>query len=128
MLALPFEDGSFDAVTIAYGLRNLSDVPAGVSELVRVLAPGGRLVILEFPPPGNGPFGSAFRFYFRNLLPRIGGVVSGSREAYEYLPESVLAFPSPPELAARLQGAGLRRVRFRLQTRGVSAILVGERR
>ena len=128
VLNLPFEDASFDAVTIAYGLRNLSDVDGGLRQMARVLRPGGRLVILEFPPPPEGAFGRVFRFYFRSVLPRIGGLVSGSREAYEYLPESVLAFPRPPELAARMQQAGFTRVRYRLQTSGISAIHVGERR
>lgn len=125
---LPFEDASFDAVTIAYGLRNLPELPGGLQELARVVRPGGRLVVLEFPPPPEGLLGRIFRFYFVNILPRIGGAVSGSSEAYEYLPASVLSFPRPDQLAALMQEAGLRQIRYRLQTAGISAIFVGEKR
>lgn len=127
VLNLPFADGSFGAVTIAYGLRNLADLEAGLQELQRVLEPGGRLVVLDFPPPPDDAMGRLFRFYFQHLLPRIGGWVSGSRSAYEYLPASVLAFPRPPELAALVREAGFTGVRYRLQSLGVSAILLGEK-
>lgn len=126
-LSLPFEDASFDAVTIAYGLRNLSDIEAGIRELRRVLRPDGRLVIIEFPPPSDDVLGRLFRAYFLKVLPRIGGWISGSRSAYEYLPASVLAFPRPPELSALVRDAGFSRVRYRLQSHGVSAIFVGEK-
>lgn len=125
---LPFEDASFDTVTIAYGLRNLPDPQSGLRELARVVRPGGRLVVLEFPPPQHGLVGRLFRFYFVNILPRVGGVVSGSSEAYSYLPASVLSFPGPDRIAALMQEAGLRQVRYRLQTAGISAIFVGEKR
>ncbi|HEX7004468.1 MAG TPA: bifunctional demethylmenaquinone methyltransferase/2-methoxy-6-polyprenyl-1,4-benzoquinol methylase UbiE [Trueperaceae bacterium] len=125
VMQLPFEDDSFDSVTIAYGLRNLSDWSAGLSELRRVLRPGGRLVILEFPPPPEGVLGQAFRFYFLNVLPLVGGLISGSRQAYDYLPSSVLAFPRPPELAGLMQSVGFGAVRYRLQSYGVSAIFTG---
>lgn len=128
VLALPFPEGSFGAVTIAYGLRNLANLEAGLAELRRVLEPGGLLVIVEFPPPREDAFGRLFRFYFRHVLPRIGGWISGSRSAYEYLPTSVLAFPRPPELAALVQETGFAGVRYRLQSHGVSAIVVGEKK
>jgi demethylmenaquinone methyltransferase/2-methoxy-6-polyprenyl-1,4-benzoquinol methylase len=128
VLKLPFGDETFDAVTIAYGLRNLSDTRAGLAELSRVIKPGGRLVILEFPPPPDDALGRLFRFYFLRILPRIGGWISGSSAAYRYLPASVLAFPRPPELAALVCEAGFAGVRYRLQSHGVSAILVGEKR
>lgn len=128
VLALPFADGTFGAVTIAYGLRNLADLEAGLTELRRVLEPGGRLVVLEFPPPPEDALGLLFRLYFRHVLPRVGGWISGSRSAYEYLPTSVLAFPRPPELAALVREIGFTGVRYRLQSHGVSAILVGEKR
>lgn len=124
--ALPFEDASFDAVTIAYGLRNFEDPDAGLREFERVLRPGGRLVILEFPPPGPGPFGRIFSTYFQRVLPRIGGAVSGKREAYSYLPRSVLGFMTPDELATRLRAAGFTVARQRLQSFGISAMHVGE--
>lgn len=124
--ALPYPDASFDAVTIAYGLRNFADVDAGLREFRRVLRPGGRLVVLEFPPPPEGAFGRLFRFYFLRVLPFVGGLVSGRRGAYAYLPASVLAFPAPEALAERLRAAGFANVRYRLQTLGVSALHRGD--
>ncbi|WP_373466583.1 ubiquinone/menaquinone biosynthesis methyltransferase [Truepera radiovictrix] len=121
-LALPYGDAQFDVVTIAYGLRNFADIDRGLREFLRVLRPGGRLVVLEFPPPPKGLFGRAFRFYFLRVLPRLGGLVSGRGSAYRYLPASVLAFPDPQALAARIAAAGFVGVRFRLQTLGVSAL------
>jgi demethylmenaquinone methyltransferase/2-methoxy-6-polyprenyl-1,4-benzoquinol methylase len=128
VLSLPFGDESFDAVTIAYGLRNLVDPKAGLAELRRVVRPGGRLVVMEFPPPPEDALGRLFRFYFQRILPVVGGWISGSRAAYRYLPTSVLAFPRPPELAALLCEVGFAGVRYRLQCHGVSVILVGEKR
>lgn len=125
--ALRFADGSFDAVTIAYGLRNFSDIDAGLREFLRVLRPGGRLVVLEFPPPPGGAFGTLYSVYFRRLLPAIGALVSGRGAAYRYLPASVIAFPRPDALAERMRAAGFDDVRYRLQTFGISAIHVGEK-
>jgi demethylmenaquinone methyltransferase / 2-methoxy-6-polyprenyl-1,4-benzoquinol methylase len=124
--ALPFADGSFDSVTIAYGLRNFGDIDAGLREFRRVLRRGGRLVVLEFPPPPGGPFGRLFRGYFARVVPWLGGLVSGRPEAYAYLPASVMAFPAPEALADRLRRAGFRDVRYRLQTWGVSALHRGD--
>ncbi len=123
--ALPYPDASFDAVTIGYGLRNFADVDAGLGEFRRVLAPGGVVVVLEFPPPPSGLFGAAFAFYFRRVLPLIGGLVSGKRSAYTYLPESVVGFLEPAALAAKMREAGFVDVRHELQTFGVSAVHVG---
>lgn len=125
--ALAFPGASFDAITIAYGLRNFADIDAGLREFFRVLAPGGRLVVLEFPPPPRGPLGRLYRLYFRRVLPAIGGLVSGRGAAYRYLPASVLAFPAPDALAERMTAAGFRDVHYRLQTFGISAIHVGEK-
>lgn len=123
--ALPFPSGSFDAVTIGYGLRNFADVDRGLREFRRVLRPGGRLVVLEFPPPPRGVLGRAFGFYFELVLPFVGGVVSGRRGAYEYLPRSVKAFLDPEGLRSRMAEAGFAGVYYRLQTGGVSAVHVG---
>jgi demethylmenaquinone methyltransferase / 2-methoxy-6-polyprenyl-1,4-benzoquinol methylase len=126
--ALRFADDSFDAVTIAYGLRNFDDLDGGLREFQRVLRPGGRLVVLEFPPPPGGLFGVFYRLYFTRVLPAVGGMISGRESAYRYLPESVLAFPAPETLAQRMREAGFAEVSYRLQTLGVSAIHLGEKR
>lgn len=105
-LHLPFADASFDLVTTAFGFRNLANYEDGLREFARVLKQGGELGILEFTEPGSGPLAGIFRFYFRQILPRIGGVISGNAEAYEYLPGSVAKFPSPPELAALMERTG----------------------
>ncbi|WP_051935476.1 bifunctional demethylmenaquinone methyltransferase/2-methoxy-6-polyprenyl-1,4-benzoquinol methylase UbiE [Deinococcus sp. YIM 77859] len=125
-LNLPYPDASFDAVTCAFGFRNFADYARGLAELWRVLRPGGRLVILEFPPPRPGLFGRLFRFYFRRVLPRIGALVSGNAGAYTYLPESVLAFPDPERLAGLMHATGFR-TRYRLLTFGIAAIHVGDK-
>lgn len=126
-LKLAFPDHSFDALSIAYGLRNFSNYQAGLNEFYRVLKPGGRLVILEFPPPPRGLFGQLFRFYFLHILPFLGGIISGKQKAYEYLPTSVLNFPAPDVLATMLKDAGFDKIRYKLQTFGVSAIHVGDK-
>lgn len=125
--ALPYPDASFDAVTIAYGLRNFSDPRRGLEEFARVLRPGGRLVVLEFPPPPEGLFGRLFRFYFFTVVPLVGRLVCGDEVAYRYLPASVSRFPRPGDLAAMILAAGFRRARYKLQTFGVSALHVGEK-
>ena len=125
-LRLPYRDASFDTVTCAFGFRNFADYPRGLSEFWRVLRPGGRCVILEFPPPAAGLFGSVFRFYFQRILPRIGGFISGNAGAYSYLPQSVLAFPPPGDLAQLMVATGFR-TRYRLLTFGIAAIHVGDK-
>ncbi|WP_027482227.1 bifunctional demethylmenaquinone methyltransferase/2-methoxy-6-polyprenyl-1,4-benzoquinol methylase UbiE [Deinococcus pimensis] len=126
-LHLPYPDGSFDVVTCAFGFRNFADYARGLSEFHRVLRPGGRLVLLEFPPPRPGLFGALFRFYFNHVLPRVGALVSGSAGAYTYLPESVLAFPDPDRLARMMLAAGFR-TRHRLLTFGIAALHVGDKK
>ena len=123
-LNLPYPDATFEALTCAFGFRNFADYERGLTEFWRVLTPGGRLVILEFPPPAPGLFGSLFRFYFRQILPRIGAIVSGNAGAYTYLPESVLAFPDPARLARLMVATGFR-ARYRLLSFGIAAIHVG---
>ena len=105
-------DASFDLVTTAFGFRNFANYENGVREIARVLKPGGEVGILEFTEPRTGPLAAVFRFYFRHILPRIGGAISGNSEAYAYLPGSVAKFPSPPELAALMEKTGFRDVRF----------------
>ncbi len=126
-LALPYPNESFGALTVAYGLRNFADIDKGLAEFYRVLKPGGRVVVLEFPPPPEGLFGALFRFYFLQVLPRLGGLVSGRKSAYTYLPDSVLKFPPPPVLAEKLTHTGFSGVRYKLQTFGVSALHTGEK-
>jgi demethylmenaquinone methyltransferase / 2-methoxy-6-polyprenyl-1,4-benzoquinol methylase len=126
-LRLPFADESFDALTIAFGLRNLADFEVGLGEMYRVLKKGGRLAVLEFSAPVVPGFRALFRFYFSRVLPRIGGVISGSRGAYEYLPDSVSKFPNQVELASLMQKTGFRDVRYDYLTGGIAAIHTGTR-
>jgi demethylmenaquinone methyltransferase/2-methoxy-6-polyprenyl-1,4-benzoquinol methylase len=111
-LNLPFPDASFDLVATAFGFRNLANYEQGLREIARVLKQGGEVGILEFTEPGSGPLAGIFRFYFRHILPRIGGAISGNSEAYAYLPGSVAKFPSPPALAALMEKTGFAGVRI----------------
>lgn len=124
-MQLSFAENSFDAVTIAFGLRNLSNFRNGLIELHRVLKPGGKLVVLEFSAPVVPGFRGAFKFYFSNILPRIGGLVSGERGAYEYLPDSVSKFPDQKALAEMMRETGFDGVSFDNLTGGIAAIHSG---
>ena len=126
-LKLPFGDESFDAVTIAFGLRNLSSVEGGLAELRRVLKPGGRAVVLEFSRPRVPGFRALFQFYFTRVLPLVGGIISGSRGAYQYLPDSVARFPDQKRLAALMRGVGFEKVEYQNLTGGVAALHQGTR-
>ncbi|MEO6051238.1 MAG: bifunctional demethylmenaquinone methyltransferase/2-methoxy-6-polyprenyl-1,4-benzoquinol methylase UbiE [Pyrinomonadaceae bacterium] len=126
-MSLPFGDGQFNAVTIAFGLRNLANVTNGLKELHRILKPGGRLAILEFSAPVFPGFGRLFNFYFSHILPRIGGAVSGSRGAYEYLPDSVAKFPNQKTLASMMETTGFDAVKFRNLTGGIAALHSGSK-
>ncbi len=110
-LRLPFADASADLVTTAFGFRNLANYESGLREIARVLRPGGEVGILEFTEPGAGPLAAVFRFYFRRVLPLVGGAISGNREAYRYLPGSVAKFPSSAELARLMERCGFSDVR-----------------
>jgi len=111
-LHLPFPDESFDLVTTAFGFRNLANYEQGLREIARVLKQGGEVGILEFTESESGPMAGLFRFYFKHIMPRIGGAISGNSEAYEYLPGSVAKFPSPAELAALMEQTGFTAVRI----------------
>jgi demethylmenaquinone methyltransferase/2-methoxy-6-polyprenyl-1,4-benzoquinol methylase len=124
-MRLPFPDGSFDACTVAFGLRNMIGYQAAVSEMARVLRPGGRLVILEMTPVRNPLFRTVFGVYFDQIVPFIGGLISGDPEAYSYLPRSVSAFPDARRLGLMMRRAGLEQVRFKLLTMGTAALHVG---
>jgi demethylmenaquinone methyltransferase/2-methoxy-6-polyprenyl-1,4-benzoquinol methylase len=129
-LRLPFPDSVFDAVTVAFGIRNVSELDTGLREILRVLKPGGQTAILEFSTPSSGWFGPAFRFYFRRLLPRVGGWISGVRagtEAYSYLPASVSEWLSPEEFSQALHRCGFSSVRYHRLTLGVAVLHVASR-
>jgi demethylmenaquinone methyltransferase/2-methoxy-6-polyprenyl-1,4-benzoquinol methylase len=126
-LRLPFADETFDAVTIAFGLRNLAGVADGLRELRRVLKEGGRLAVLEFSSPVVPGFRALFRFYFTRVLPSIGGLVSGSRGAYEYLPDSVSRFPDQKRLAELMRAEGFEAVEYSNLTGGIAALHTGTR-
>ncbi len=125
-LQLPFADASFDAVTNAFGLRNLENVPGGLQEIYRVLKPGGQTAILEFSRPIIPGFRQAFEFYFHYILPRIGGLLSGSNCAYTYLPKSVKNFPDQKRLAEIMRQAGFTNVRYHNLSGGIAALHLGE--
>jgi demethylmenaquinone methyltransferase/2-methoxy-6-polyprenyl-1,4-benzoquinol methylase len=121
-LDLPFRDRTFDGAMVAFGVRNLSDVQAGLAEMHRVLRPGARLVVLEFTTPPNRMVRAGYLFYFKRILPVVGRIVSGHPWAYTYLPESVSEFPEPPELAGLFGGAGFHEVQWRHLTGGIAAL------
>ncbi len=121
-LALPFNADTFDAACSGFMMRNVVDIRAAFREQVRVVKPGGRVVCLELTLPRTPIFGWLFRFYFFRLVPLVGGLISGQREAYRYLPESVAVFPPPSELVRMMESAGLRDVRYQLAMLGTVAI------
>lgn len=126
-LALPLPDGSCAGAIVAFGVRNLADLDAGLREVARALVPGARFVVLEFTTPRSAIVRSGYHLYFHHVLPRVGGVISGNRGAYRYLPESVARFPEAPELAERMRLAGFRDVTWVPLTLGIAAIHVGVR-
>ena len=126
-LRLPFRDGSFDAVTIGFGLRNVANVQTGLAELGRVLRSGGWLAVLEFSRPANAAVRAVFGTYFTRILPVMGGVVSGSRSAYTYLPDSVKRFPDQQGLKTMIEQAGFEEVSFENLTGGIAALHLGRK-
>lgn len=126
--SLPFPDGVFSLVTVAFGLRNVSDTRQGLREMARVCRPGGEVFVLEFSQPRNKMFGAVYGWYFRNVLPRIGQWLARNPEsAYEYLPKSVGEFPSGQTLADLMKTCGLTDVRYTPLTFGVATLYRGQK-
>ncbi len=124
---LDFEDGTFDAVTVAFGVRNFEHLERGLAEMCRVLRPGGKVVVLEFSTPERFPMKQLYRFYFKQILPRVGGLVSGDRKAYEYLPASVFAFPQGDRFLQIMRSCGYKNVAQRRLTFGIASLYTGEK-
>ena len=125
-LHLPFGDSQFDLVTAAFGFRNLANYNRGLTEIYRVLAPGGEIGILDFGEP-TGLFGRVYRFYFHRILPAIGTVISGVSGPYKYLPASVERFPSPEEMLQRMRETGFRKMLWTPYTFGIAGLYRGQK-
>ena len=124
---LAVADASVDVATVAFGVRNFGDLGAGLRELARTIKPGGKVVTLEFSRPRNRVFRALYEFYSYKILPRICGLVSRDKRAYEYLPASVGEFPAPAEFLGMMEKAGFRNCRARSQSFGIAQIYIGER-
>ena len=124
---LPFEDASFHRVTCAFGIRNFENKNKGLEEFYRVLKPGGKAVILELSIPDNNAVRKLYGLYFKHLMPWIGGMVSGDKAAYKYLPASVYAFPAPEHFCTMMCASGFKKVRFKTFTMGLCRMYVGEK-
>lgn len=125
--ALPYEDNTFDRISVGFGVRNFEHLELGLSEMYRVLSPGGKLVILELSVPSNAFIRWCYKLYFLKILPFIGGLVSGDRSAYEYLPASVLRFPAPDKFMSIMKSAGFDVVEHRALTLGVCRMYIGKK-
>lgn len=124
---MPFADNTFDAVTVAFGVRNFEDLERGLAEMLRVLKPNGKVVILEFSKPRAFPFKQFYNFYFRNMLPVIGRITSKDPKAYSYLYESVMAFPDGKDFVNVLEKIGYHSTTYKNLTLGISTIYVAEK-
>ena len=124
---LPFPADSFDAVTIAFGVRNIPRRVASMTEMARVLVPGGRLYVLEFTTPQRPWVRQLYQLYLRHLLPRLGGLVSGDGDSYRYLAETILEFPAPPTFRQEMEAAGLTAPRSHALTQGIAWVHVAEK-
>ncbi len=122
---LPFPDGSFDRVTIAFGIRNFEHIDLGLREMLRVLKPGGKVVILELSMPRNRLVARLYRFYFTRILPAIGGKASGDRASYNYLPASVIHFPAPESFMGMMRAAGFTDIAHKALTFGICRMFIG---
>ena len=123
--ALPFRDGAFDAVTIAFGIRNVPDFRAGLKEMLRILKSGGRACILEFSTPPSRLWWKAYNYYFVNILPRIGGLITGREAAYRYLTYSVAHFPDAAEFKSAMEDAGFADVSYIAMNGGIVCVHTG---
>ena len=123
--AMPYDEGTFDRIGVAFGVRNFENLSKGLTEMLRVLKPGGKLVILELSIPRNPIIRWGYKLYFLKILPAIGGCVSGNRSAYEYLPSSVLRFPAPEKFMEMMQEAGFGQVRKKSFTMGICHMYIG---
>ena len=123
--AMPYDEGTFDRIGVAFGVRNFENLPKGLTEMHRVLKPEGKLVILELSIPRNPIIRWCYKLYFLKILPAIGGWVSGNRSAYEYLPSSVLRFPAPEKFMEMMQEAGFEQVRKKSFTMGICHMYLG---
>ena len=125
--ALPYDDKTFDRISVGFGVRNFEHLELGLREMYRVLTPGGKLVILELSVPSNAFIRWCYKLYFLKILPFIGGLVSGDRSAYEYLPASVLRFPAPDKFMSIMKSAGFDVVEHRAMTLGVCRMYIGKK-
>jgi demethylmenaquinone methyltransferase/2-methoxy-6-polyprenyl-1,4-benzoquinol methylase len=124
---LPFADNNFDAITVAFGVRNFQNLAKGLKEMNRVLKPGGRLVVLEFSKPAGFPYKQVYNFYFTYILPLMGNMVSNSKNAYTYLPESVKHFPEGAAFAAFLKDAGYKDIIVKPLTFGTCSLYIADK-
>lgn len=124
---LPFSDNNFDAVTVAFGVRNFENLTRGLSEIFRVLKPGGRIVVLEFSRPRKFPMKQVYNFYFKAILPKIGRIVSKDQAAYTYLPQSVEAFPDGENFIKILRDVGFKNTTCKSLTFSISSIYIGQK-
>ena len=125
--ALPYEDEAFDRISAGFGVRNFEHLELGLSQMHRVLAPGGKIVILELSVPSDPVIRWCYELYFLKILPAIGGFISGDRGAYEYMPASVLRFPDPEKFVGMMEAAGFRDVRQRSLTFGICRMYIGRK-
>lgn len=125
-MRLPFADGVFDVLTIGFGLRNMASWPEAVAEMSRVLRPGGRLIVLDFSLP-RGMLNRPYRFYLHKILPRLAGLLTGERDAYEYLGGSIERFPSGPAMETLLTGHGFSTARTRPLSGGIASVYIAEK-
>jgi demethylmenaquinone methyltransferase/2-methoxy-6-polyprenyl-1,4-benzoquinol methylase len=126
-LQLPFANASFDGATVSFGLRNVSDLARALSEILRILRPGGWLGVLEFGLPRTPLLGPLYRFYFERILPRLGEWISGDPEAYRYLPASVAGFPQGPEFVKEMEQTGFQQAAFSRLTGGILYLYLGRK-